>query len=288
MVKTVDLSIHRSPRDPEANWNSLPPRVEVIAIDPGETTGWAYMSIHPDALINPQVKVLDNIILHTHGQVDCGALKGNLGKSPQKGVSNSGENAGISDILKLLRTYPGAFVIIEDFIPRQFNQARHFLSPVRIGKVLDWWLWTQNRNYVFQSASEAKSTATDDRLKYWKGKSTGDNGLYQPGSLVHARDADRHAITWIRKAVGGGQKARETREFCWPHLYSEGRPFGVNPVFDQMFIPSPVSEPDTTISSDPGPGCDWDRTTVRCDRCEENGGYCGHDLPGSSKLKSAV
>lgn len=229
MVTTVDLSARRRPRAPGPIWNNLPPLVEVIAIDPGETTGWSYMSVHPDAFISPELRVLDNIILHTHGQVDCGAIKG-AEKSPQKGLSNNGENAGVSDLIRLLRNYPGAFVIIEDFIPRQLNQARHFLSPVRVGKVLDWWLWTQGRNYTFQMAGEAKSTASDDRLKAWKGRSTGDNGLYQPGPLVHARDADRHVITWVRKAVGPSQKAVDTREFCWPHLFTEGRPFGPDPV----------------------------------------------------------
>lgn len=211
MVQIVDLQASRSQaRSKGPVWNSLPPSVEIIGLDPGGTTGWAYMNVAPEALIDPNERILDNIILHSHGQVDCTGFL---------------ETTGTSDIIRLLSQYPGAFVVIEDFIPRQLNQSREFLSPVRIGAVLRWWLSIKGRNFTFQMPSEAKTTATDDRLHAWKGKSV-PRGLYQDDKMVHARDADRHVITFLRKAIGKSDKQQDQREFAWPHLYTPGRPWG--------------------------------------------------------------
>lgn len=223
MVRSIDLTEGRRPRGKGPAWNSLPPKVEIIAIDPGGTTGWSFMSIRPEALIEQDVAVLDNIILHTHGQVDCGG-GGNVGGA--NGDSYNLENAGISDLIWFMRENPGAFVIIEDFVLRQMNQARHLLSPVRIGKVLEWWLYTQGRNYTYQSVSLAKTTASDERLKIWKGRSCPD-GMYFKDGLQHARDADRHILTFLRRAREVGVKGDKLRQESWPHLFSPGRPYGV-------------------------------------------------------------
>lgn len=210
-----DLSHHRKQRNRKKGWNVLPMSATVIGIDPGGTTGWSVMDVHPEALIDDEVSILGNINMWTHGQTDCGATKGNLGTSSHAGISTSGEAAGVAELVGLCRSWPGGAVVIEDFITQRFDQSRDFLSPIRITAALSQWLWQQNRSYFVQQPSYAKKTASDDRLKRW--------GLYErSGGMQHARDADRHAITFLRKC----KMDAEFRVRAFPHLYAPGQPYG--------------------------------------------------------------
>lgn len=209
-----DLSSWRKRRKRKVVWDLLPVQATIISLDPGGTTGWSVMTVHPEALSLPEVGILDNIQFWTHGQTDCGSTRGNLGKGNHAGVSTSGEAAGVSELVGLIRSWPEATVVIEDFIVRQFNQSRDFLSPVRVTAAISQWLWQQNRGYFVQQPAYAKTTATDQRLKAW--------GLYRSeGGENHARDADRHGITFLRKC----SVDREFRSLAFPHLYSPGRPY---------------------------------------------------------------
>lgn len=201
--------------------SELSSRPTVIAFDPGGTTGWALYTVRPEALSNldehRDERLLDNVIKWEHGQVDCGSTKGNLGTSLHPGVSTSGENAGIDELVGLVRAWPGAAIVIEDFIldPSRFNTGRDLLSPVRITAPLSYMLWLQRRAPFFQSASLAKSTVTDERLKRW--------GYYSStGGLNHARDADRHALTFLRRCANPTRESRELREAAWPHIFAVG------------------------------------------------------------------
>lgn len=110
-------------------------------------------------------------------------------------------------------------MVIESFILRQFSKDPNLLSPVRITASIAQDLWMHRRYYFTQSPAEAKTTATDERLKNWE--------LYDShGGMNHARDADRHAITFLRKACQASKVARELREQAWPHLYLPGRAYG--------------------------------------------------------------
>jgi hypothetical protein len=61
-----------------------------------------------------------------------------------------------------------------------------------------------------QAPATAKTTATDERLKKW--------GLYnRAGAQRHARDGDRHSITFLRLAKTSGA----LRGRAWPHLYTQ-------------------------------------------------------------------
>lgn len=225
----------------------------LIAFDPGSTTGYSVMQIHPEALSDPAVKILDNIQHWTHGQIDCGATKGNAGDSPAVssteivtgedgrringnkpeladmllgpdselepfgggdplGISITGECAGASEMLYLVDIWPGAAILVEDFILRTSNMSRDVLSSVRVTAAFEFGLWMMGRNEVpRQQPSLAKTTATDDRLKAW--------GLYRSeGGMRHARDADRHAITFFRRCSQGAS-GHLLRELAWPHIY---------------------------------------------------------------------
>jgi len=174
-------------------------RLTVVALDPGGTTGLSVMAIDYRDLIDPAKRLHEAIYGWIHGQIDCGAQSGNAADSATAmgglGVSETGEAAGVAIIEHIIRHVainPTA-VVIEDFIPREQNMSRDFLSPVRITARLDQLLWelravTTHR----QQPSEAKTTCTDARLKEW--------GFYEGGHFDrHARDADRHAILKFRK-----------------------------------------------------------------------------------------
>lgn len=121
----------------------------------------------------------------------------------------------VDDCHALLESWPFAAVVIEDFIIRRNDQSRSFLSPVRMTAKLEQLIWKDNRTYFRQQPNEAKTTATDARLKDW--------GMYErDGGLDHARDADRHAITFLRRATQSAQ----LRAKAWPHLYDVGAPYG--------------------------------------------------------------
>lgn len=169
----------------------------LISLDPGGTTGWTMICLEPWALSDPTEKVLSNIMMHHHGQL-------------ASHDTQAGYNEVADTLMTLIQTWPDSAIVIEDFVIRNNNRTREFLSPVRITEKLDYALWKHNRSWFRQQPSEAKTTATDDRLKRWK--------MWQSeGNMVHARDADRHAITFLRKAKGN----KELRALAWPHLYSD-------------------------------------------------------------------
>jgi hypothetical protein len=142
--------------------------VNIFAIDPGTTTGWAYVA-NADPRLTPQGDC--------DLEIACGQMSGE-------------EFQQAFDMSRLIdRVWPCA-VIIEDFIPRQINKERWFLSPVRITNQLGMLMWLKDRQWLLQSASLAKSTITDDRLK--------GATLWNPGQ-PHANDATRHLLTFLRR-----------------------------------------------------------------------------------------
>lgn len=170
----------------------------VIALDPGGTTGWSVMSVYPDALSDPDVSVLKSITHHAHGQI------------------GGNEDDQADELGDLIAVWPGSTLVIESFTLRKFTQGAELLSPVRITAKVDYIIHSGSRGVDHhprqwrQEPSLAKRTATDQRLKDW--------GLYQrEGGLEHARDADRHAITFLRRATS----SKQLRHGSWPHLFDK-------------------------------------------------------------------
>lgn len=182
----------------------------VIAIDPGGTTGWSLISVHPEALIEPKADIFDNIFTHQHGEVDCGVHRGNLASSLHDGISTDGEFSGIYDLVEFIKVWPSAAVVIEDFQLRQMRMDRDLLSPVRITSAVGMQMWLDGRDYHVQSPADAKTTCNNNRLREWR--------MYDnSGGLEHARDADRHAILFLKKA----KMKKDFRALAWPHLYGK-------------------------------------------------------------------
>jgi hypothetical protein len=161
----------------------------VIAFDPGGTTGWAVITVHPDALEDPDVPILENILHWDQGQI----------------VGD--EHSQVDHIIEMLDLWDGAAVLFEDFELRTMAAE---LSPVRITNTVSWALtrlFDPPRNIFLQMPAMAMTTATDARLRRWK--------LYRPGQ-EHARDATRHAIVFLRRA----KQAARMRAAAFPHAYA--------------------------------------------------------------------
>lgn len=149
-------------------------------IDPGGVTGLAVVWFDPLAV--SQGQPLRRCVLGWHERFVHG---------PEKGLQ--GQISQILKLRRLLSAEPGLLFGCEDFIPRQTNYSREFLAPVRIGRTIDWYGSVRDFEVHFQSASDAKSTFDDGRLKEY--------GMYTAGP-DHVRDATRHALLSIRKMRG--------------------------------------------------------------------------------------
>lgn len=215
-IKTVDLTaVAGKARDmlPPANGADLG-HATIIGIDPGGTTGWTLITVAPESLIDADTPILDTISDHRHGQVDCGMRRGNLSDTLHPGISTHGEFAGVNELLWLCSENPYAAVVVESFTLNQFRRDQELLSPVRITSAIGYSLWKDNRDYFTQSPADAKNVCTDDALKKWK--------VYdRHGSMVHARDADRHAILFLRRA----KQRKDLRARAWPHLFGPSGAF---------------------------------------------------------------
>jgi len=178
----------------------------VIAIDPGGTTGWSLLMCHPDALVQTDLAVLDNIEHWSHGQF------------------TGDEDKQVRQVMELVEAWPDAAIVLEGFTLRVKRMDDDLLAPVRINAKIEFGLqfWPglggqRNNTPVFiQSPSLAMTTATDERLKQW--------GYYErEGGEQHARDADRHALTFLRRCKEGKRYkeygGRCLREVAWPFLF---------------------------------------------------------------------
>lgn len=176
----------------------------VISYDPGSTTGWALMSVHPEALVKPDVRILSNVEHMSFGQF--------VGT----------EYAQVDEMLALAAEWPGAALIIEDFVLRRFDAGREVLSPVRITAAFRYGLsrgliatrdkegsfnheassWSAGRIARSQQASLAMTTMTDERLQRV--------GFYERTSgKPHARDALRHTITFLKRLKENSKLRKE-------------------------------------------------------------------------------
>ena len=176
-------------------------QLPILAFDPGGTTGWSLLvlptTVDGQNVFNwPQDVILRNKIDWIHGQVDC--------------IVN--EDNAVSHLTKLIDQWPAAAVVVEDFIlrPHRNEMSRELLSPVRITAKLEHHLWKHNREMWLQMPSQAKGVCSDERLRAW--------GVYtREGGMQHARDADRHAVLFLRRCMGG--KGIATRDVGWPFTF---------------------------------------------------------------------
>jgi hypothetical protein len=169
--------------------------LNIFGVDPGGTTGWAVLWVPTVNLLSREVTLLEDV------EFDCGEWSGPDDKQAE----------AFSIEVQTMRS--NSPIIFEDFILRTFRQDRDLLAPVRVTAKMEFALYRLRDDLgvpkaypvLKQQPSMAKSTATDDRLKDW--------GLWEPGK-PHARDAIRHAVTFLRRAKAD----RRLRNWAWPEL----------------------------------------------------------------------
>ncbi len=199
----------------------------VTAFDPGGTTGYCVMGIHPDDLVAGGG--LDNALrLFDYGQIDCGTRHGQTGVGMHRGhdgLNMPGEYRGIIDMLNVWESVDGC-IVLEDFVldVHKANRGRDLLLPVRIisgfSTLIQYSFGEKALERIFiQNRSLAKTTCTDDRLKVW--------GLYDGHSGAHARDAVRHAFYFLRDCRGNGSDAARKRHCAWPDLFFDPEVHGL-------------------------------------------------------------
>lgn len=149
----------------------------VIAFDPGGTTGWCLIGVHPDSIKDRQYRIVDNIVFWSVGEY--------IGDEDQQ----------TEMMLELVDAWPLAKVVIEDFVLRKFSSARELLSPVRITAKFEYGMKIhRKRPFIIQPGKLAMDAVTDARIKRM--------GMWPPlsGGEDHKRDAFRHAMTWLKRA----------------------------------------------------------------------------------------
>ncbi len=149
----------------------------VLWIDPGKVSGVACVWLDPVGLESNWP--LPRCVLATMSGYLYGA--------------EVGQAKAFINLAALLDEAPGLAVGVESFILGQFNLSPDLLSPVRIRAMLDFHFATDGRELWAQSASDAKTSVTDARLRLW--------GLYESGP-DHIRDAMRHCLLWAKKIRG--------------------------------------------------------------------------------------
>lgn len=152
----------------------------VVSYDPGDTTGWAVFAIKLRAMQEHHRKILSNIAWWKSGQF--------IGD----------ENSQADEMVALAMAWDDSHIVVEDFLLRKFSTDRSLLSPVRITARFEYGLYLaeDTRTIVLQPGELAMSTITDARLEAINQLGIFSATIGQP----HARDAVRHALTWLRRA----------------------------------------------------------------------------------------
>lgn len=171
----------------------------IIGIDPGGTTGLSLLVLKKNIFSRDVFSfrfdtILGQKVMWEHSEINCFNF----------------ENEATYIIGALFDSWPSAVIVCEDFIlrPNRNERGRDLLSPVRMNAKLEWYLWTKGRRMHFQSPSAAKTAITDERMKLW-------NCYSRDGGLIHARDADRHVLLFIRRCI----QTPGLRKIAWPSCY---------------------------------------------------------------------
>jgi hypothetical protein len=146
----------------------------VIAFDPGATTGWALACVHPDALTEPDVLVMDNI-----EHFACGEFYGT-------------EKSVVDQCVELARAWAGAALVFEDFILESQVRSRELLSPVRVTAAFKYTMLCEGRAVEIQARDMAFQTVTDERLAAM-------GYAERVRGSDHKKDATKHLFTFLKR-----------------------------------------------------------------------------------------
>lgn len=171
---------------------------EVLAFDPGGTTGWAVLCIKPKDLISDK-PITKRLLTH----YAAGQIVG-------------GEMTQVDQAVELIDVWPNAAVVSESFQQRIRNtglETDPAYSPVRINATVKWWLATEDRYHFKQTAKMAKDAWTDERLEESKMIVPAVEGY----SNRHARDGLRHGMLFLHRA----RAQKGLRHTAWPRFFNK-------------------------------------------------------------------
>jgi hypothetical protein len=144
-----------------------PPRnITLLALDPGETTGYCYMNL-----------TLHSVAFNA-GQLETDSIDAAVGAIDPFFRGGDGLHLDV--------------VVCEDYRVYSWKSDQHKWASLHTAQLIGC-IRTLCRVHnmeqpVMQMAIQAKEFCTDDKLRLW--------GMYQPGKQ-HARDAIRHACSFL-------------------------------------------------------------------------------------------
>lgn len=191
---------------PVSNVSSVSKGVSVFAIDPGGTCGWSWCCLGFSELRKVGVLgALEAARRHRSGLL-LGDTRFLVGQESCLVPDEPRSEHSLAELMWCTlimcgemggRVSDGAVpcvtdLVLEDFILRNRTRDRSLLSPVRLNSKFEDYAITEapDMKVWHQSASDAKGTITDERLKRWN--------LWTPGKQ-HGRDATRHLLLWLRR-----------------------------------------------------------------------------------------
>ncbi|AAN02142.1 gp88 [Mycobacterium phage Barnyard] len=214
----------------------------VVAFDPGETIGWAAMTVGKTDLVRPE-RDLHIAVANSWrwGQIDTrhlGSTSAGVGVHRGHDALNFvGENLGVDAMMNLvLHDYPSSVVVLEKFVldPKAASGKFDLLSPVRVISAFSYGLHADamsrgpfddqgndvvlrdpyNRFYLI-NRGDPKRTCHDERLTRWG------FGNVVTHRTRHAADATRIAYYFLRGCRGSTMAAREARWRAWPFAFPD-------------------------------------------------------------------
>lgn len=167
----------------------LGPAVVVCSYDPGETTGWCVWRAPVATLIGQGTRRTLARSKWALGQIRASEAALRAGE---------GDSDMVDKMLEIGRWAYEEFVheddefvfVYEGFKLRMMSMDDNLLAPVRVNAIFRDRMRGKGLQLYQQQPGEAKRVITDARLKEWS--------VYKPG-MQHARDAERHAILFLRK-----------------------------------------------------------------------------------------
>ena len=169
----VDLKLLKRPES----------KIRVVAFDPGGTTGWSIMETTLGALDDNTIPVHEILTGWWHGQIVCNDEK----------IDNY-EQVAIDAMAELITAQAADAddfaVVMESYQIRSKRTDAETISPIRFIAGVEQYVWDMCRYMAKQGPSE-KTGVTDERLETWE--------LYLRDGQQHARDADRHALLFLKK-----------------------------------------------------------------------------------------
>ena len=151
------------------------------------------MCIEPRALIS--TKSIPQALQH----FAAGQISGPLGEQ-------------CNQLSELIDMWADSAVCGESFRLRKFLTDDEVFSPIKINACMEWHLYDSARPLFQQTASQAKTKWTDERLKRAK---TGGQPWWVVGQ-DHARDGVRHGGLFLERA----RQQPDLRGRAWPHLFN--------------------------------------------------------------------